>query len=73
MSFLNLCYFVTIKPFEKDNEIEIINELVIYLVGLFMTMLLDISIPDYMAVLFGWAIIAVATFDICMNIIITFW
>lgn len=73
MSFLNLCYQVTYKPFAENNTIEIVNELVIYCVGLLMSMLLDVAMPDHMANLMGWMIIVLATIDIGLNIAITAW
>jgi len=36
LSFLNLCYLLAHKPFQKGNKIELANEMAIYLVGMLL-------------------------------------
>jgi len=74
-STFNLNYIAHSKPLlqMKDNYIEVFNEICICIVAHIMVNLLNLSIPFDLKDNFGWILIGVSLFNVCVNLCITFW
>jgi len=72
LSLINLTYLISQQPFESQfaNRIEIFNELTVLGISEMTTTLLNRSCTPLFKNEVGWVIIAIATFNIFINIAI---
>ena len=70
LSIINCSYLVAGRPLQdkKAQNIEIFNEMTIYVCSLFVTTLINVAIPLHFKDVLGWVIMGVATFNIVVNL-----
>lgn len=71
LSVINMNYIIGAKPLKNDNNIELMNEITIYLVALLMANFLNTRTPIYLADQLGWICIGIVISNMFINILIT--
>lgn len=71
-SLANNAYLYDSLPLKNGNKIELMNEIVIYIVALLQMNFMNIRNPEHLTELLGWILIGVVGLVMAMNLSLTF-
>jgi hypothetical protein len=71
LSLINVCYISRMKPLKKNLNVEIFNEICIYIIGIFMASMLNVEWPVDVRDILGWALVMVGGGNILFNLSLT--